>query len=238
MKAPKMDWDMISAGAAVASLIVSVFALHVAFSSTKTTNEIAAEALRTARQANDISLGLAREPAVIEFAFSDSSRFEFDFTEPTALTDELKKIVTIQNAGKKAVDAIAIEVIGISGLTYPLSDPDVQIAKLPGYSARLDLNSAMQPKSLAHIDVRKYLLNYLVNLSLSLPKHAGPYSTVVNMVLAPKATNEATPSSAGFEVTKNDRRLLTIKFSPSLLQSPEARAVLESTEVPHRVYGN
>ena len=238
MKAPHMNWDMITSGAAVASLIVSVFALYVAFSSTKTTNEIAAEALKTARQANEISLGLAREPAVVEFVFSDSSRFEFDFTEPSALSDELKRIVTIQNAGKKPVDALAIEVIGISGLTYLLSDPSVQVEKLPAYSARLDLKSAMQPQSLAHIDVRKYLLNYLAKLSLSLPKDAGPYSTVVNMVLAPKAMNESTPSPAGLGITKNDRRLLTIKFSPSLLQSPEARAVLESTEVPHRVYGN
>ncbi|GEM_PF-1772655 len=231
-----MNWDMISAGAAVASLIVSGFALYVAFSSSKTTNEISAEALKTARQANEISLGLAREPAVVEFAFSDSSRFEFDFTDANSLTDELKRIVTVQNAGKKPVDALAIEVIGISGLTYLLSDPTVQIEKLPAYSARLDLKSALQPQALAHIDVRNYLLNYLEKLSPKLPQGAGPYSTVVNMVLAPKATNEPTPSPAGLDATKDDRRLLTIKFSPAVLQSSEARAVLETKEVPHRVY--
>ncbi len=231
-----MNWEMISAGAAVASLIVSGFALYVASSSSKTTNEIASEALKTARQANDISLGLTREPAVLEFAFSDSSRFEFDFTNASALTEELKRIVTIQNTGKKAVDALAIEIIGISGLTYLLADPTVQVAKLSAFSARLDLKSALQPQALAHIDVRNYLLNYLVKLSPSLPQSAGIYSTDVNMVLAPKATDEPTPSQAGLHVTKNDRRLLTIKFVPAVLQSPEAKAVLEMKEIPHRVY--
>lgn len=236
MKTPRMNWDMVSALAAIVSLLISGLALYVAYSSSKTTNQIAAEALKTARQSNDISLGLAREPAIVEFAYSDGSRFEFDFTKPSTLSADLEKIVTLKNTGKKPVDALAIEIIGIGGLTYLLSDPTVPIEKLPSYSVRLDLKSALQPQSLAHIDIRNYLLNYLAKLSANLPQDSGPYSTVVNMVLSPKATNEAAPSTAGVDVTTNDRHLLTIKFLPSVLESPEARSVLETKEVPHRIY--
>lgn len=231
-----MNWEMVSAAAAVTGLIVSSVALYVAFSSSKATNEIAQEALRTARQANDISLGLTREPAVLEFASSDRTDFEFDFANAATLTEVLKSIVTLKNAGKKSVDAIAFEIIGMSGLTYMVTDPKVRLEKLPSYSARLDLRTAIHPQSLAHIDVRNYLLNYLVRLSSTLGERTALYVTVVNMVVAPKATNEPTPGTAGIDVTRNDRRLLTIKFSPELLQSKEARSVLESEEIPHRVY--
>lgn len=231
-----MNWEMVAAIAAVVSFLVSVFALYVAHSSSKTTNKIASEALKTARHANDISLGLAREPAIVEFSFSDSARFEFDFTDANGLVEELDKTVTIQNVGNRPVDALAIELIGISGLTHLVSDVTAQVAKLPSYSARLDLKSALQPNSLAHIDVRHYLLAYLTRLTQNLPEGAGPYTTVVNMVLAPKAINEPTPVSAGIDVTKNDRRLLAVTFTPAILLSPQAKAVLETTEIPHRVY--
>jgi hypothetical protein len=144
----------------------------------------------------------------------------------------------VQNVCKKAIDGLAIELIGVTGLTYLESNSTVQIRPLPAHSARLDLRSALQPQALAHIDVRKYLLAYLTKLRPQLPDQIGPYTTVVNMVLAPKATTEATPSPAGLEITKNDRRLITVKFIPGVLDSIEARTVTQSEEVAHRVYGN
>lgn len=236
-----MKWEMVSALAAIASLIVSAIALYVAFTGTKTTNQVATEALKTARQANEISLGLVREPAVLEFAFSDTSKFTFDFTDPTALKEELKTIITVKNTGKKAIDAVSLEIIGIVGFTQLMSDPTVEFRSLPAYSTRLDFHAALQPQALAHIDIRKYLLVYLEKLRPQLTQltdRTGAYSTVVNMVLSPKATNESTPSPAGFSVTQNDRRLITIKFSPVMLDSVEAKAVLHSNDIAHRVFGN
>ncbi len=238
MEGDTLKWEMVSALAAVVSLVVSAIALYVAFAGTKTTNQIATEALKTARQANEISLGLVREPAVLEFAFSDQSRFTFDFTDPTVLMEELKTIITVQNTGKKAIDAVGLEIIGIVGLTQFLSNPTLEFRSLPAHSARLDLRAALQPQALAHIDVRKYLLTYLEKLGSQLPDRNGTYSTVVNTVLSPKAVDESTPSPAGLSVTKNDRRLITIKFSPAGLESVEARSVLQGNDVAHRVYGN
>jgi hypothetical protein len=229
---------MISALAAVVSIVVSMIALYIAFAGTKTTNQIATEALKTARQANEISLGLVREPAVLEFVHSDQSRFIFDFTNPTALKEELKTIITVQNAGKKAIDAVDIEIVGINGLTQLLSNPSIEFRSLPAHSARLDFRTALQPKAIAHIDVRKYLLIYLEKVNTQLPDPTGIYSTVVNVILSPKATNESTPSPAGLSVTKNDTHVLTIKFSPVILGSTEAKAVLQGNYVAHRVYGN
>jgi hypothetical protein len=57
------------------------------------------------------------------------------------------------------------------------------------------------------------------------------------MVLAPKAINESTPIQAG-HFTKNDRRLLTIRFVPSIIQSSEASAILDSRKIPQRIFSN
>lgn len=238
MKEHTLNWEKISALAAVVSLVISVIALYVASSGTKATNQIATEALNTARQANEISLGLVREPAVLEFAFSGSSQSNFDFTDSTVLKDELKSIITVHNSGKKAIDAVSIEIIGIDGLTQQLSKPAVEFRSLPSYAVRLDFREALQSQALAHIDVRKYFLVYLKKLRPALPDPNGIYSTVVNVVLSPKAANEPTPSSAGSSATTNDRRLITIRFSPVVLDSIEAKTVLQSNDIAHRVYGN
>ncbi|WP_321906152.1 hypothetical protein [Paraburkholderia tropica] len=225
-----MNWDIVSALAAAVSVAVSVVALHAANS----TNNIAIEALKTARQANDISLGVARVPSVVEFAGSDST---FDLTDEKGLKGDLKMVVTVENTGKKPVDALGIEIIGIEGLTYSPSNTETEIHGLPSYSTRIDFTNTMQAGSIAIIDMRSLVLNYLARLIPLLPPGATTYTTVVNMVLEPKAVNEPTPSQAGRGATTNDRRLLTIKFSPSIIQSQEAKSILAAKEVPTRVLG-
>lgn len=54
--ASKIDWGMVSALAATASLIVGGVALYTAITGANATNSIAAEALKTARQANEIGV--------------------------------------------------------------------------------------------------------------------------------------------------------------------------------------
>lgn len=226
----KMNWDMVSALVATASLIVSGVALYSANSN----NSIATEALKTARQANDISLGIARVPAVVEFADSNS---DFDLTDEKGLAGDLKMTVTVENTGKKPVDALGVEIIGVEGLTYSPSNSGTEIHGLPSYSTRIDLTNTLQSGSLAIIDMRGLVLNYLAKLVPLLPAGTGTYTTVVNMVLEPKAVNEATPSQAGRGATTNDRRLLTIKFSPSVIQSQEAKSILSAKEMPPRIIG-
>jgi hypothetical protein len=181
-------------------------------------------------------LGLTREPAIIEFSDSGNEEFTFDFSKPQAISGDLRHYVSIKNSGKKSVDAIAIEVIGINGLTYRMSPPLLEIRGLPAVSARLDLRSTLQPEGAVHVDIRKLALLYLRELRPLLPAEDGEYTTVVNVVLAPKATNELTPAGAGTANTTNDRRLLTIRFSPSLLDTPAAKQILEATVIPHRLY--
>ncbi len=160
----------------------------------------------------------------------------FDFTEAQSLTEDLKHYVSLKNVGKKAVDALAIEVIGITGLTYRLSPPLLDIRPLPAINARVELRSALQAEGAVHLDVRRLLLLYLAELQSSLPKGEAEYSTVVNVVLAPKATNEQTPAGADLDRTTRDRYLLTVKFRPSILESTEAKRILSTESIPHRVY--
>lgn len=231
-----MDWDQVSALAAVVGLVISIVALVVATNGARSSNKIASEALETSRQANSIALGLVREPAVLEFAFSDAERFFFDFSNPEELKHELTKYVTLLNVGKRTVDSIAFELIGIRGLTRQLSETSREFPVLPSVTARLDLRSALQPNGLMHVDMRKYLLSYLEKLAPDLPDRTATYQSGVNVVLAPKAVNESTPAGAVMGLTKDDRRLITVRFTPGVLDSPEARAVLADPSVQHRVF--
>jgi hypothetical protein len=229
-------WDQLSALAAAAGLVVSFIALIVAVLGMRSSTRLSTEALETARQANNIALGLVREPALIEYAFSDSKRFLFDFTTPRSLTEELKQIITVKNGGKKSIDSIAFEFIGIEGLTYLASDPTQQIRPLPSTNAKLEMKTAIQPEGLAHIDVRKYLLVYLTKLEPILANKEAEYSIGINVVMAPKAVDEPVHAGAPLHLTKDDRRLITVSFVPIILTSKEAQAVLQDQDVAHRVF--
>lgn len=228
--------DKISTAAAVAGLGVSIAALVVAVQGTNSSTKLATEALETSRQANSIALGLVRVPSVIEFSQSSHEDLTFDFTKPKGLSSDLAKFVTVVNRGKKPVDALAIEVIGIEGLTFRQSPPLLEIKNLPSINIRIDLRSALMPEGFMHIDVRKMLLLYLKELRPLLPSDDAEYSTVVNVVISPKAVNEPTPAGAGSDKTLNDRQLITVKFRPSIIESPWAKKAMEAKVIPHRVY--
>jgi len=229
-------WDKLSALAAVAGLVVSGIALIVAILGTRSSTRLSTEALQTARQANNIALGLVREPAIIEFSFSNKQHFFFDLTIPGSLNEQLKKIITIKNVGKKSIDSIAFEIIGIEGLTHLTSDITQQIKPLPFINAKLDLKTALQPGGMMHIDFRKYLLDYLQKLEPVLQDKQAKYTAVINVVLAPKAVDEPVPAGVPLHLTRDDRRLLTISFVPTILASPEAQEVLQESTVAHRVF--
>jgi hypothetical protein len=230
-------WESISSLAAVASLLVSVAALFISIVGTRSSTKISSEALETARQANDIALGRIRDPAVVEFAFSDKERFSFDFTRASPLAEELKHIVTINNVGKANADGLAFEAIGIVPLTFLTSDPHKEIKPLPSTSLAVPFRSMLRPGGIAHVDVRKLFLQYLAKLEPQLSEKGAVYSTVINIVIDPKALTDPIPSGAPSHLTKNDRRFATVLFSPSVLLSEEARRVLAEADVPHRVYG-
>lgn len=231
-----MNWDQVAALAAVAGLIISVVALVVAAMGARASNNIASEALETSRQANSIALGLIREPAVLEFVDTGKEKLSFSLSNPEELKQELRKYVALKNVGKRSIDSIAFEFIGIVGLTTQHSDPSRQFPVLPSVTERLDLRAALQPDGLMHVDMRKYLLSYLQKLAPDLPDRTATYDIVVNAVLAPKAVNEPTPAGATMGLTKNDRRLLYVVFTPEILDSAEARAVLADQAVQHRLY--
>lgn len=227
--------EKISTAAAVGGLAVSVAALVVAVQGNRSSTILATEALETSRQANSIALGLVREPAVIEFSESGNANFRFDFSKSQGIAEDLVHYVSVQNRGKKPVDALAIEVNGINGLTFRLS-PLLEIRSLPAVSIRMNLLSALQPEGTMHIDVRKMLFLYLKELSPLLPPGDAEYITVVNVVLLPKAVNEPTPAGAGTDKTTNDRRLITVIFRPNTLESPGAKKAMDATVIPHRIY--
>lgn len=228
--------EKISTAAAVAGLGVSIAALAVAVQGTNSSTRLATEALETSRQANSIALGIVREPSVIEFSGSSNEDFIFDFTTKKILSRDLAEYVKVTNFGRKPIDAIAIEVIGIAGQPSRHSPPPFEIKDLPSINTRIDLRKALQPEGFMHIDVRKMLLLYLKELRPLFPSGDSEYTTIVNVVIAPKAVTEPTPGGPGSDRTLNDRQVITIKFRPSILESPEAKKAMEAKVIPHRIY--
>ena len=230
-------WDKITAIAAILSLGVSCGALWISVSGTQSSITISSEALQTARQANDIALGRLREPSIIEYSEGElSDRFNFDFTAPGALSQPLQQYFTVRNSANTNIDAISIEAIGIEPFTYPLSNPGQPVRPLPYINIDFKFRTALQPDGFAHIDIRKIVLEYLTKLAPLLTIKDGVYTTSINMVLTPKATTETTPIGASSALSKNDRRLIEIKFTPDLLNSEEARAIVKDSEIQNRVF--
>jgi hypothetical protein len=236
-KKEKSVWDKITAIAAILSLGVSGGALWISISGTQSSITISSEALQTARQANDIALGRLREPSIIEYSEGElSDRFDFDFTVPGALSQPLQQYFTVRNSGKTNIDGISIEAIGIEPFTYPLSNPGQPVRPLPYINIDFKFRTALQPDGFAHIDIRKIVLEYLTKLAPLLTIKDGVYTTSINIVLTPKATTETTPIGASSALSKNDRRLIEVKFTPDLLNSQEARAIVKDSEIQNRVF--
>ncbi|MBL0598782.1 hypothetical protein JD516_13280 [Aeromonas jandaei] len=231
-----MKLEVVSVLVAIVSLLFSIIAVISTYLFSKDANTTAREALSTARQANEISLGLVREPAILEFAFLGNSQSDFDFTDHNSLKSELKYKLTLLNGGQTSIDAVAIELIGIDGLTERLLNPEMQFKSLPSYPFFLNFRELVQPKSLTNIDFRKYLLTYLSKLGPVILETNDIYSIAINVVLSPKSTNESTPSSAGSKAQGKDRKIIMVKFLPSILDSIEAKAILNDDYVAHRVY--
>jgi len=228
-----MIWEKITAIAALISIAISVVALLVAKSGSEKSSLIASEALKTARQSNDIALGRLRESPVIEIFSYDEL---LDFTNVKVLKEKLKITIGIRNSGEVAIDGLSMELIGIEPLTYPEHNPDNEIRPLPSIKANLGLDTTIQPDALTHIDMRIPLLRYLKELSDIVIEKNTIYKTVINVILQPKAIGDSLPSGVLSSDTQHDRKLIKLRFKPEVLNSEIAKKLLNDEIIPHRVY--
>lgn len=216
---------------AIISIVVSLFAVYISTKNAENSNRIAEEALKTSRQSNEISLGLVKEFPAIEIITNNKN---FDFTNINALEEDFKNIITIKNIGKVPIDAIFMEVIGIIPFTYPLNNPEADIRPLPSVPLSIHFDAMLLPNALAHIDLRLPIMKYISKLHIG--DHTTVYTTMINIVLAPKSINENVPSGVSSNVTTKDRILITIKFNPSILSKEESINILKHEKILQRVY--
>jgi len=222
--------------ATVISLAISMISLYVAYDGIKSTNEISAQALATARQANEIALGRTREPALLQFSAYSTASYDFDFLSPKELERELHLYVNLHNDGKKPVEGAVIEVVGIRPLTYKLYEPSNGIDELPAVIYSTSFNSAVQPGGSVHLDIRKLILQYLVKLGPKIQDKDAIYRTVVNVVVTAKGLGEPVAVGAPIKDSPRDRQLFTIQFRARILDSEIARKILADPYAPNRVF--
>jgi hypothetical protein len=216
------------------SCFLSIASLFVAYESAKSSNEIALQALATATQANEISLGRLREPSAFQFA--DGGTKEIDLRTTATLEQELRLYVALQNDGKKIIDGAVFEAIGIEGLTYVEDESNLVIRELPSVFHNATFNLAVQPAGVVHYDIRKLVLQYLQKLADKTPNKNLTYKTVINVVVTPKALGESIPVGAPSKLTPRDRVLFTVQFKPSVIETEMAKKILSDSFVPNRVF--
>lgn len=226
-------WEKIAAISALLSVLISVVALLVARSGSDRSLEIAKEALASARSANEIALGKIRALPIVEIYNYDEF---YDLTVADVLYEPLKIKMSIRNSGEIPIDAISMELIGIEPLTFQDNDQDRPIRSLPSIHFDGKIKTMILPDGLAHVDIRIALLKYLVELEKILPDKDASYRTTMNLVLIPKAVGEELPSGVRSEDSREDRKLVTVHFTPSVLSSDIAKKLLVDPENAHRVY--
>lgn len=220
----------------VGSLLISIASLYVAYDGAKSSNALAAQALATARQANEIALGKIREPSILQFSGSDENNYKFNFTSATDLERELHFYVDLTNDGKKAVEGAVFEVVGIEPLTYRADDPSISLKQLPSTILTATFNSAVQPGGAVHFDIRKLVLQYLVKLAMQIPDKNSTYNTVVNIAITAKGLGETVAAGAPTKFSPRDRKLLTIVFKASILDSEITKKILSEPYIQNRVF--
>ncbi|RNC67290.1 MAG: hypothetical protein ED859_15190 [Desulfuromonadales bacterium] len=227
-------WEKVTAISTLISVIISVVAIVVAVIGTRTSSKIATEALETARQANDISLGRLKEPPAVEIVSVTAQ--ELDFTDPKVLSEDLKTIIQVRNIGKVPIDGLSVELIGISPLTYPIDNFSQVVRPLPSVLKDISLKTILQPEALANIDLRLLVLLYLEELDKQIQDKQLTFHSTINIVLHPKAIGDTLPSGVLSAITKKDRVIIKIRFKEAILSSDKAIELLKSKNVFHRVY--
>jgi len=203
-------WEKIATVSAIISVCVSIYALYVSKTGADRSSALAIEALNTARQANDITLGRIRESPIVEIYSYEKD--VIDFTNIDLLNEKLKIKISIKNSGEVAIDGLAMEVIGITPFTYPTNDPDNEVRPLPSVKVDVGLETIIQPLALAHIDMRVPILKYLKELGKKIKDKSMTYKTTINVVLMPKSVGDSLPSGVLSEDTRDDRKLLQLNL--------------------------
>lgn len=221
---------------ALMGLVVSLVALYVSYDSARTTNRIASQALETSRQANEIALGIRREPAILQFSDGSDKKYQFDFTSVESIGRDLKQSVQLENDGQKNIEGARFEIIGVEPLTYPLSDPAKEIRPLPSLDMTINFNSVIQPGGFVNIDFRKPILQYLSKLQAQILNKQDIYVTSFNVVVTPKAQGESAFAGAPSKASPRDRELMTVKFKSEVITSDAAKKVLEDEAITNRVF--
>jgi len=220
----------------VVTLAVSIISIYVAYDGVKSSNAISAEALATARQANEIALGRTREPALLQFTEYAKDQYEFSFLSPNDLERELHAYADLSNNGKKPVEGAVIEAVGIGPLTYRLDDPTIAVKELPSIVYNAAFNSAVQPDGMVRLDMRKPILQYLLKLAPSIQDKDAIYRTSVNVVVTAKGLGEQVAVGAPIKNSPRDRMLFTIQFRASIVDSDIAKEILTDPYNPNRVF--
>lgn len=221
---------------ALISLVVSITSLYVSYDSAKSTNRIATQAMEISNQANNIALGVVREPALLEFPSIYSEPQEFNFTSIDFIQKNLSQIIHLKNEGKRGIEGATIELVGVEPLTYAMQAPSKDIRPLPSIVTSLTFNSAIQPGGSASVDFRKPILEYLSKLSGQISNRDQLYSTSINVVVTPRAMGDLAPIGAPLKQSPRDRELITVKFKIGVVDSAVAKQILSSPSLPNRVF--
>lgn len=228
--------DSLSKWLGILGLIVAGGGLVVSHEAMIRSDETSKQALELSKISNEIALGTKREQGTMIFSEKGDDAILFDLSDPLSLKGDLIKTIAFFNAGQLPASGISAELIGIEPMTYSLSNSENSISPLPSVMWDLNFSSAVLPSGVVTIDMRRPLLIYLKKLSSQLENKESIYNTTLNMVVSTKTIGNESFVGAPAEQSGFDRRLITVKFRPSIIEAADTAAILANNNEPHRVY--
>lgn len=210
------------------ALVISVVALMYTHRQTRASAATTEEALRLAKEANDIALGRA-----VEYP-------ELRASGPSALMlqqiDSIRNSeysVEIENRGAIPVGAVQVAIRGISGLTYSAGDfRSAYRGEFSELRETILFDEQLAPGDRVNIKILTLLLRYLRSLDLRLTDGVQYTSVVEIRFLARKGANDLPIRS----LTRENEMRVSISFLPETLRTKEVAAIVQTRKPSHHFY--
>ena len=225
--------DLLKDSAAIISVVISTAAFFMANKTARNTKRQTELAIAKAEEANRISKSRQRTAPLLDI---------YDISEEIELLDlslfdkDLETKLSLKNKGDIAFENIHLELIGICPFTFKIGVEDEPVRPLPSILYDCNIKTMIQPKSLAHIDLRKPILDFIVKLSSQLMYENTHYNTRVNVVVLPTAVGDPLPSGTSPESCE-DTKLINIRFNPNDFKGEKIQKYSNGhQDLSHRVY--
>jgi hypothetical protein len=212
----------------VLALVISTWSNHIAGES----RDVAREALAVSQKGNDIAQGVVRVYPVIEVDSDVKGALVLQTVDQVAKSEAL---FFIRNRGKLPIRGLHLFLVGLSGLTYAINDPNDQYRAIDRIRIPVLFEEQLAAGGNALVDLRHPVVQYLHGLKLAYKDPKKVYRMVINVVVLPQALGQELPIETPGQEDK-DRRILTVEYIPDVVWSKDVESILKEQKLIYHIF--